>query len=109
MPAVTTSSPTATISLASIWRMIRTPPSWPTTSPVAAFVVSWPMTVELASVSRTTLALSGPTSMTRPASAPPAATATSPTAIPSSVPLSRTTRRRNSDDSRAMTVAATVS
>ena len=48
MPAVTTSSPSAIFSPESIWLMIRTPPSWPTTSPVAAFVVSWPMTVESA-------------------------------------------------------------
>ncbi len=88
--------------------MIRTPPSSPTTSPVAAFEVSCPMTVDSASVSRTTLALSGPTSTTRPASAPPAATATSPTSIPSFVPLSSTTSRRNSDDSRAITDAAVV-
>ena len=108
IPAVTTSSPTATFSPASIWRMIRTPPSWPTTSPVAALPVSWPMTVDSPSVRSTTLALAGPTSVTRPASAPPAATTTSPTAMPSPVPLSRTTRRRNSDDSRAMTVVATV-
>ena len=59
MPAVTTSSPTATFSVESIWLMVRTPPSWPTTSPVAALVVSWPMTVDSLSVNRTTLALVG--------------------------------------------------
>ena len=84
MPAVTTSSPTVTVSLESIWRITSTPaPSWPMTSPVAAVADSWPMTLNSPSVSRTTLALSGPTSVTRPASARPATIATSPTAIPS--------------------------
>jgi hypothetical protein len=46
--------------------------------------------------------------MTRPASAPPPATTTSPTSIPAFVPLSSPTTRRNSDDSREITLAATV-
>ena len=65
------------------------------------------MTFDSLSVSSTTFALSGPTSVTRPASAPPAATTTSPTAIPSSrCPCRGRRARRNSDDSRAMTAAA---
>ena len=67
------------------------------------------MTVESASVSSTTVALSGPTSVTRPASAPPEATTTSPSSIPALVPLSIVTTRRNSSESRPMTAAAVVS
>ena len=59
------------VSPASIWFMTRTPPSCPTTSPVAAVGTSWPMTVDSASVRSMTVAPSGPTSVTRPASAPP--------------------------------------
>ena len=77
--------------------------------PSPAFETSWPMTVEVPSVSSTTIALSGPTSVTRPASAPPSTTTTSPSSIPSFEPLSSPMTRRNSDDSREMTAAATVS
>ncbi len=66
------------------------------------------MTVDVPSVSSTTVELSGPTSVTRPASAPPPTTTTSPSLIPAFEPLSSPITRRNSEDSREMTPAATV-
>ena len=58
----------------------------------------------LGSLMRVTSAVVGPTSETRPASAPPAAMTTSPTARPSSVPRSMRRRRAGiSGGSRAMT------
>ncbi len=89
--------------------MIRAPPSWPTTSPLAALVSVWPVTVELRSLIRVTIANVGPASVTRPTRAPPSAMTTSPFSMPSSVPFEIVTERRASLDSRAMTSAAVVS
>ena len=66
------------------------------------------MTVDVESLISTTWAKFGPTSATRPASAPPPAITISPAAMPSSEPRSMTTARRASDDSRAITDAAVV-
>ena len=66
------------------------------------------MTVEVESLISATCAKVGPTSTTRPASAPPAEITTMPTPRPSSEPRSIVSARRASLDSRAITVAATV-
>jgi hypothetical protein len=108
IPAVVTSSPSSIPSVESTFFIWSVSSSVPTTSPVARLDWSWPMTVELWSVISTTFAKFGPSSTTRPASAPPSAITTSPAAMPSSLPLLIVTTRRNSDDSRAMTSAATV-
>ena len=52
--------------------MISTPPAWPTISPgLAGVLSSLPTTVDVLSLISVTFANVGPTSVTRPASAPP--------------------------------------
>ena len=67
------------------------------------------MTVEVRSLISVTIANVGPTSLTRPTSAPPSAITTSPFSMPASVPFEIVTERRASLDSRAITSAAAVS
>jgi hypothetical protein len=56
IPAVTTSSPSSIVSVESMFVISKAPASWPTTWPEAPLVWSCPMTVEVWSVMRMTLA-----------------------------------------------------